>query len=136
MARPEIPPALVMRELKYGDRPAGERDRVAGILRQQDRREEAILLFEGRADHPFVDEEVRWAVEHGAGFHLLAIGRLGRALERGDLEACARRAEADGRYLEARLVCRALGDDAGLARLSPHLPPSLRPPAPTETHTA
>jgi hypothetical protein len=125
-----------MRELKYGDRPEAERDRVAEGLRAAGRREEALLLYEGRPDHPCVTAELAWARERGCGFHLLAIRRLGREVSRADFEATGRAAEAAGRWLEARHCWKALEDAGALERIAPHLPPSLRPPPAATTETA
>ena len=58
----KIPSALDMQQLKYGDRSDGDRDRLAAALRDAGRRPEALLLFEGRPEHPFLREEVSWAV--------------------------------------------------------------------------
>ncbi|MFV1958335.1 MAG: hypothetical protein ACC662_02865 [Planctomycetota bacterium] len=123
----EIPNALVMRALKYGNRPDGEKDRVAEALRAAGRRSEAVLLYDGRPDHPTLEEERRWAVEHGVAFHLFALRRRGMDVPDEDLERCGRAAEAGGHWLEARLCWQALEDEEGLARIAPQLPESLRP---------
>jgi hypothetical protein len=130
-ARP-LPDALEMRVLKYGARPEAERDRVAEALLEQDRLAEAILLFDGRPGHPLLAEAKARAVRLGAGFLLTSLlQRMGAAVEPEDLRACARAAEANGRWLEARQCHQALGDAEGLGRVDPHLPPALRqPPTP------
>ena len=52
MARSSIPDALQMKALKYGGRPDSEKDRIAELLRDEGRRSEALLLFQGRPEHP------------------------------------------------------------------------------------
>lgn len=127
MAKSKIPHALEMRDLKYGGAPDAERDRVAELLRAEGRRAEAILLFEDRPGHPFLREEVRWAVEEGVGFHLLSIQRMGGDVSPEEIRACAKAAEARGRWMEARSCWQALGEGAAVARIADHLPPSLQP---------
>jgi hypothetical protein len=133
MARTRIPSALEMRELKYGagTGPDSEETRLelARALRDQGRRSEAVLLFEGRPGHPFVAEEVRDARERGAGFLLLLLQRMGAPVGPDDLASCARAAEAAGRWMEARQLHLARGDRDALVRISPDLPECLRPAA-------
>jgi hypothetical protein len=123
-----IPNALEMKALKYGDRPAAERDQVALLLRAEGRRSEAILLFDGRPDHPFLAEERTWAIGEGAAFHLLSLRRMGLAVSEADLRACAAAAEGRGRWLDARQCWVAVGDLAPVRRIAEHLPTGLRPP--------
>jgi hypothetical protein len=138
MARTHIPTALQMRRLKYERGEPGEedealreeRDRVAEALRAAGRRAEAVLLFQGDPDHPFLADELDWAVEAGDGFHLLAVRRLGREVGEDLLRACAQSAREHGRWMDARLCLMALGDEEGIAALAEHLPPSLRPEPP------
>jgi sirohydrochlorin ferrochelatase len=132
MARSKIPNALEMRELKYGDLPDTEKDRVAEELRAEGRRAEAILLFQGRADHPFLADEARWAVAEGNGFHLVSLARMGRPVGPEELRACARSAEQRGRWMDARLCYVELGDEAAVQAVREHLPPTLRPEPPPE----
>jgi hypothetical protein len=127
MAKSPIPDALQMKSLKYGNRPDAEKDRVAELLREAGRRAEAILLFQGRPDHPFLDAERRWAVEGGISFHLFALRRLDVAVSDEDLRVCGRTAEQRGRWLDARRCWDALGDVEGLRRVAPHVPEGLRP---------
>jgi hypothetical protein len=127
VAKRKIPSALDMRHLKYGGAPEAERDRTAEALRAEGRRAEAILLFEDRPDHPFLDEEARWAVAEGVAFHLLSLRRMGRAVADEEIRACAEAAESRGRWLDARSCWVELGDEAALARIAEHLPESLRP---------
>jgi len=127
MARTPIPDALAMKSLKYGNHTDAERDAVAERLREAGRRSEALLLFQGRPDHPFLAEERRWAIEEGAAFHLLSLRRMGAAVSDDDLRVCARSAEGRGRWMDARLCHAALGDDEGLRRVAPHVPEGLRP---------
>ena len=133
---PSIPDALAMRALKYGSASDAQKDAVAGALRQAGRRAEALLLFEGRPEAPFLREELAWAVEHGVAFHLLALARLGVPVRRDDYAACAVAAEKAGRWMDARQCHVALEDAAGLARIAPHLPESLRPEPPAEAEEA
>ena len=127
MAKSPFPDALQMKALKYGDRPDAEKDRVAELLRAEGRRSEALLLFTGRPDHPSLAAERRWAVEHGASFHLSALQRLGVVVPDEDFRVCGQTAERRGRWLDARRCWELLGDDAGLRRVAPHVPEGLRP---------
>jgi hypothetical protein len=115
-----------MRELKYGDRSPAERDRVAERLRALKRRSEAILLFESRPDHPFLQEERVHAVKEGNAFHLLSLRRMGVEVSDEDLRSCGRRAESSGRWLAAHQCYEALDDQEGLARVADRIPESLR----------
>ena len=130
MARSSIPDALQMKALKYGNRPDAERDEVAHALREAGRRSEALLLFQGRPDHPFLAEEKRWAVEHGISFHLTSLQRLGVDVTDEDLRVCAQTAERQGRWLDARRCWELLDDEEGLRRVAPHVPEGLRPEEP------
>jgi hypothetical protein len=132
MAKPKIPAALQMQRLKYADAPEAERDAVAELLRAEGRRSEAILLFEGRGDHRFLQEERDWATREGDAFLLLSIRRLGCPVDADQLRACAQAAEQRGRWMDARNAWLAAGDDEAVARVAEHLPPSLRPAAPPE----
>ena len=58
MAKSDIPNALEMQAWKYAGRPEGQTDALAGRLRAAGRRSEAILLFDGRPEHPFLKEEI------------------------------------------------------------------------------
>ena len=127
MARAKIPSALAMRELKYGGGSEADRDAVAEILRTEGRHGEAILLFEGRPEHPFLQEELRWAAGEGNAFHLLNLQRMGCEVSEDAFRDCARAALDRGRWMDARHCYLALGDDAGLRAIAEHLPPSLRP---------
>lgn len=122
-----IPNALEMKTLKYGGRPDAEKDAVASALREAGRRSEALLLFEGRAEHPQLKEEKVWALEEGATFHLLALRRLGVAITAEDFTVCAHSAEKKGRWLDARLSWLELDRPEEIRRIAAHLPPSLRP---------
>ncbi|MDA1193783.1 MAG: hypothetical protein O2894_01225 [Planctomycetota bacterium] len=127
MAGARIPHALAMRALKYDDAPEADRDAVAESLIAKGRRAEALLLFEGRPDHPQLRREVEWAVSQGAGFHLLMIRRMGREVTPAELRACGEAAERAGRFQDARHMWIALGDTEALERIAEQLPPSLRP---------
>lgn len=135
MAKSDVPNAFAMQTLKFGDAPAADRDAVAARLRELGRRSEAVLLFEGRPDHPFLSEEVEWAVSEGAGFHLLSLRSLGMQIPADAWQRCATRAEERARYMDARTCYVALEDTAGLRRINANLPPSLRiaDDAPPET---
>ena len=128
MAR--FPNALEMRALKYGKRPDTERDKVAVALREADRRSEAILLFDRRPDHPFLQEERTWAIKDGRVFHLLTLRRLGVTIEAADLITSAKAAEAAGRWMEAHLGWQDVGDEEAVRRIGEHLPQALRPAPP------
>lgn len=132
MARSTIPDALQMKALKYGSRPDAEKDRVAEALRAAGRRSEALLLFQGRGDHPFLREEKAWAVEHGVSFHLSSLERLGVPVTDDDYRVCGQAAEHAGRWLDARRCWERLEDDEGLRRVAPHVPEGLRPQAPED----
>lgn len=134
MAKSRIPNAIAMRSLKYGSASREEREAAAEALRAAGRRPEAILLFEGDGTHPFLVEERDWAAAEGAGFHLLSILRMGAPVEESHLRACAEAAEARGRWMDARSCWLELGDEAAVARIAEHLPPSLRPEGAEEAH--
>ncbi len=119
-----------MKALKYGDRPDAEKDAVAEALIEAGRRSEALLLFDGRPEHPLLQEEKRWALEEGSAFHLFALRRLGVPITAEDLGVCARAAEPKGRWLDARLCYVELDQEDDIRRIAEHLPPSLRPAAP------
>ena len=127
MARGKIPTALSMRELKYGASPEAERDAVAERLRGEGRRSEAVLLFEGRPDHPFLAEEATWAVSEGNAFHLMSLQRIGREIPAEAFQDCARNAVDRGRWMDARHCYLELDDEAALRAIAEHLPPSLQP---------
>ena len=93
MARATIPDALEMRRLKYAaDVPLEAKDRVADALRAAGRRSEALLLYDGRADHPSLLEDLAWAVREGASFLRRTASSptpLQRAYERAVQRICA-----------------------------------------------
>lgn len=126
MAKSDVPNAFAMQTLKFGEAAPANRDAAAVRLRELGRRSEAVLLFEGRPDHPFLAEEVEWAVSEGAGFHLLSLRGLGMAIPADAWQRCASRAEERARYMDARTCYVALEDTDGLRRINAHLPPSLR----------
>jgi hypothetical protein len=130
MARP-IPDALEMTEVKYGaDVSPADRDRVAEALRAQGRRSEALLLYEGRADHPSVAADLAWAVSEGAAFMLFQIRRLGFAVTDDQRRACAAAAEAKERWYDAFRLHEVLGDAAALERVRERIP-LFKPAIPT-----
>ena len=123
MARSRIPDALEMKRLKYAaDVPLADRDRVAESLRSAGRRSEALLLYDGRADHPALREDVAWAISEGSSFTLASLRRMGVAISDADLRACAGNAEAKGRWFDAYRCYERLVDEASLARVREHLP--------------
>lgn len=126
MAKSDVPNAFAMQTLKYGDSSAADRDAVAARLRELGRRSEAVLLFEGRPDHPFLSEEVEWAVSEGAGFHLLSLRGLGMEIPADAWQRCGARAEERARYMDARTCYVAIEDTGSLRRINAHLPASLR----------
>lgn len=130
MKKPPIPDALAMTLLKYGDASVADRERVARELAAAGRHPEAILLFEKQPEAPFLREEAARAIAEGDAFVLLAIRRIGGPVTEQDLRSCAASAEAAGRWLDARQCLTALADAEGLARIAPHLPPSLAPRPP------
>ncbi len=130
MARPTIPDALAMRQLKYGDAPDTERDRIARVLIAAGRLSEALLLVERRPDHPIAAELRDEAVRAGRPFALLSLRRSGRAVTDDELAEASRVAEAAGRFLDARLGYAALGDEEAIRRIADRLPPRLRPTPP------
>lgn len=132
MARTNIPNALKMRQLKYGDVSEAERDAVADQLRAQGRRAEVLLLYERLPDHPALADEARWAVSEGNAFHLLSLQRLGREVSEQELRDCASAAENRARWMDARQCYEALGEVDAVRKIAQHLPPSLRPAAEPE----
>jgi hypothetical protein len=132
-----FPHTLDMRDLKYGKRSAEEKDRVARELREAGRHAEAVLLFEGRGDHPFLREEASWDADNGVAYLLLQIRKIGGPVSDDLIRTAAANAERKGRYADARLCYQALADQDALVRISPNLPPSLRTvPPPPEAKTA
>lgn len=127
MPKSDIPQALTMREIKYVGTDEARRDRVAEALRAEGRHAEAILLYEGRPDHPAVREERLRAVKEGLSFSLVALGRLGVKVAAKDWEACARAAEAKGRWMDAQRAWKAAGNEEAVLAFAERLPPSLRP---------
>jgi hypothetical protein len=129
MARNPIPDALEMTRLKYGPDVAPEdRDRTAAALRAQGRRSEALLLYEGRPDHPAVAEELEWAVREGAAFTLVQVNRFGFPVTDAHRRACAEAAERKGRLYDAHRLYETLGDAAALERVRaaiPHYQPTV-----------
>lgn len=126
MARSDFPNALDMQAYKYGEKPPAQRDALAERLRAAGRRSEAILLFEGRPEHPFLAAEVEWATREGIAFHLLSLRGLGVTIDEDVLRRCAQAACDRGRWMDARTCYVALEDRAGLAAIAEHLPPSLQ----------
>src|SRR5262245_40720175 len=123
MARRSVPDALEMRRLKYGTEvDPRRRDEVARRLRADGRLAEAILLYDGRADHPDLVTDLAQAVNDGMAFHVLALRRMGAPVSDEQLRACAAAAEARERWLDAHRCYTALADAEALARIAPHLP--------------
>jgi hypothetical protein len=123
MAKPTIPDALEMTRLKYGsDVTPGDRDRVAQALRRAGRRLEAILLYEGRSDHPDLQEDLRWSVSEGASFTLFALRRLGVPITDEHRRACAEAAERKGRWYDAHRLYEVLKDEVSLERVRAQIP--------------
>jgi hypothetical protein len=123
MARLVVPDALEMTRLKYGEGVSeAERDRAAEALRAQGRRTEALLLYEGRADHPSVAEDLRFAIREGAAFTLFQVRRLGHPVTDDQRRACAAAAEARGRWFDAHRLYEVLGDAAALERVRQQIP--------------
>ncbi len=123
MPKASLPNALEMRRLKFtsaGDE--AEKDRVAAALRAAGRLDEAVLLYEGRPNHPDVAGDRDTAVREGRAFLLFLLRRMGAVVEDAHLRACAESAEAAGRWLDAHRCYTALADEAGLARIAPNLP--------------
>ena len=126
MGKSDIPNALEMQAYKYGDQPAAKRDAVAERLRAAGRRSEAILLFEGRGEHPFLQEEVEWATREGIAFHLMSLRGIGVEIDDDTLRRCAAVARERGRWMDARTCYVALEDRESLLEIAEHLPESLR----------
>jgi hypothetical protein len=111
-----------MRRLKYVESDPATRDRVAAELRSQERRAEAVLLYEATPNDPSLRQEMSWAVRHGVSFLVFLLRRMGAPVGAEDLTACAASAEARGRWYDAYRCHQALGDEAGIARVAEHLP--------------
>ncbi len=123
MARPAIPDALGMRRLKYDPLATNaERDATAALLRQAGRIPEAILLYEGRAEHPSLAGDVKEATRLGSSFVLRALERIGVRLEPETWRACAGHAEMKERWYDALRCHEVLKDEAGIARVREKLP--------------
>jgi len=130
MAARHLPDALAMRHFRTGAAPEAERERVAEDLRAAGRGTQALLLYEGRADHPSLEKERERAVSNGQTFRLLTLRRLGASVADADLRAAAQTAAKAGRAMEARLGYMALGDLEAVRGLAGQLPPGLVPPPP------
>src|SRR5205085_9308088 len=92
--RSSMPDPVEMRRVRYDlSTPTETKDRLAASLRARGRHEDAVLLYDGRADHPDVQQDVDWAVEHGASFVLLNLERMGRTVDDATGRACAVAAE-------------------------------------------
>ena len=123
MARASIPDALEMTRVKYGpDTPVEEKDRVAAALRQAGRIHEAILLYDGRADHPALQDDFRWAVSEGSSYVLFALRRLGLSVTDEQRRACAEAAERKGRWYDSHRLYEVLQDAAALERVRAQIP--------------
>lgn len=123
MARGPIPDPLLMRRAKYAPAtPVAERDRIAAALRAEGRHGEAVMLYEGRGDHPDLAQDLAWAVKAGASFVLLSLERMGRAVTDADRRACAVAAEGHGRWYDAHRLYDRLQDAEALARVRAKIP--------------
>jgi hypothetical protein len=123
MARIQIPDALGMRRLKYD--PAAtdaERDATATALRAAGRIPEAILLYEGRAEHPALAADQKEAIRLGSSFVLRALERIGVKIEAEAWRACAAHAEMKERWYDALRCHEILKDEVALARVREKLP--------------
>lgn len=123
MARATIPDALGMRHLKYDPQvtPA-QRDAVADALRAAGRTPEALLLYDGRADHPALRGDLEKAKAGGVAFLVFALRKLGVPVTEDDLRACGAAAEAKERWYDAFRCYEATSDAAGLERVRAQLP--------------
>ena len=123
MARATIPDALGMRHLKYDAQvTAAQRDAVADALRAAGRTPEALLLYEGRPEHPSLRGDLEKAKSSGVAFVLFALRKLGVTVTEEDLRACAVAAEAKARWYDALRCYEAVADAAGLERARAQLP--------------
>lgn len=124
MARtPTIPDALGMRRLKYDPAvPESERDATAAALRALGRIPEAILLYEGRSDHPSLREDRKSAARLGSSFILRALERIGAQVPPEDWRACAASAESHERWYDALRCYEKLADEPSAARVREKLP--------------
>jgi hypothetical protein len=111
-----------MRRIKYDDADLAKRDAVARSLREQGRIAEAILLYDGRADHPELASDLEKAIREGKAFHVLALRRTGTTVSNEQIRACAVAAESKGRWLDAHRCYTVLADAEALARIAPQLP--------------
>ncbi len=126
VAKSDIPTALEMQDYKYGEQPVAKRDALATRMRAAGRRSEAILLFDGRPEHPFLQEEIQWAAGEGIAFHLMSLRGIGVEIGDDVLRSCAKVARERGRWMDARTCYVALEDRQGLLDIAEHLPASLR----------
>lgn len=123
MARPLIPDALGMRRLKYDPISTdAERDATAGALRSAGRLPEAILLYEGRAEHPSLAGDLKEGIRLGSSFMLKALERIGVKVEADAWRACAAHAEMKERWYDALRCHEVLKDEAAVARVREKLP--------------
>ena len=123
MARAAIPDALGMRHLKYEPGVTNaQRDAVADALRAAGRIPEAILLYDGRADHPALRDDLAKAKADGVAFLVFALRKLGVPVTEDDIRACGAAAEAKGRWYDAFRCYESLADAPGLERVRVQLP--------------
>lgn len=123
MARSLIPDALGMRRLKYDPLVTdAERDATAAALRKAGRIPEAILLYEGRPEHPSLKDDLRAGQRAGASFTLKALERIGVPIDPDAWRACASAAEDKGRWYDALRCYEVLKDEVALARVREQLP--------------
>ena len=132
MPKRKIPYALDMRRLKYGQATDAERAAAAQALRAANRRPEVLLLFERHPEDPILVEEAAWAAETGQAFHLLSVQRIGVPVSEAQIRACAKKALADGRAMDARACYLALEDEDAIRAFSDELPEGMRPAAKAE----
>lgn len=123
MPRPAIPDALGMRRLKYDPIATdAERDATAALLRQQGRIAEAILLYDGRAEHLALVGDVKEATRLGSSFLLRLLERIGVTVEPEAWRTCAGHAEMKGRWYDALRCHEVLKDEIAIARVREKLP--------------
>lgn len=123
MARATIPDALGMRHLKYEPHvTTAQKDAAAEALRAAGRIPEAILLYDGRPEHPSLQADLATAKAGGVAFLVFALRKMGVPVTDDDLRACAAAAEAKGRWYDAFRCYESLADAPGLERVRAHLP--------------
>jgi len=122
MAR-DLPDALTLRTIKYGEKTdARARRAAAERLLEAGREAEALDLYLILGDEEALARCRRRALEEGRPVLLLMLRRSGREVNAREWSQAGAAAEQEGRWREAFRCYTEAGDEDGLARVREHLP--------------